>query len=166
MRNLIKKDKQLSVIVLALVLILVAAYFVFSGYTVSPGLLGSGCYPSPKFLCFNQTVDTNGQLSFTFSQNTGKSMHNVYFACVIQNGTQTVVPKPTEFNSTTVIGTSTLFSNETVYVTKLICYNTNGTIINIRNSTKPLFLNIWLRYTDTTAPKNFNITGVAIIRIT
>jgi hypothetical protein len=161
-----KKDEQVLIIALALALILAVTYFIFSGYTVSPGLLGSGCYPSSKFFCSNQTINTNGQISFTFSQNTNKSMYNVYFACVIQNGTQTVMPKPTEFNNTTIIGTSTLFSNKTVYVTKLICYNTNGTVISIRNLTKPLFLTIWLKYTNATSSKNFNIAGVAVIRIT
>lgn len=114
-------------------------------------LVYTTCIASPGYLCANAALNTNGQFSSQFGQNTGSAEYNVELACARGGDSNT---EPNNVSSWTGISNSTLQSGQIVSITGLQCYDPNGLPFSASiGSSFEGFL--WLNYTNSTAaPSN------------
>ncbi len=127
-----------AILIIAVVLGALFSLGIFNGSS----LLGTACIAGPGYLCTGVVLGITGNLLFTFGQSTGSNMYNVGMACgassssaglpanvlsmvlLASSGATTSVPA----NGVGASGPTgiTLTSGQTLSVSGLQCYGTNG----------------------------------------
>jgi hypothetical protein len=130
-----------AILIIAVVLGALFSLGVFGGGS----LVGTACVASPGYLCSSPTLGSNGELAFTFGQNTGSTIYNVQMACVATtnsvglpsngaawspiatNGLAVTMSGPNTANA--LGGSGGFVSGQEQAVTGLPCYGTTGIAI-------------------------------------
>ena len=156
----------LVVVAVVVVLAGLAGLFFFGVFNPTP-VSGNSCISYVSLVCSNLTMNSNGQLSFTWGQVSGSSEYNIMFACA-SNTTSAGMPStgnidPWYYISSTGAASRSapqfplkLKSGEKVNITQLQCYNSAGQ--DVGGAGKAFVGKIWYNYTaNASAPGPSNI---------
>jgi hypothetical protein len=161
-----------AILIIAVVLGALFSLGVFNGSS----LTATACIASSGYVCKSPIFDTNGNMSFTFGQLTGKPMYNVGVACA-GSATPTGLPNPSPTSGSAAMvyllansfpssipsssgtyagnvifaNTLTIANGGTISVTSLNCYGASGSdISNVARGTS-FSGGIWINYTANNA---------------
>lgn len=123
-------------------LVVAVLVFLFAGLTpaYAGAQLGCSCLPVVGFLCQYVTLSTGGNLSVTFGQNQGTTFYNVAMACAATTQPSGYPNPPNSItllyangSATNMVATASntpsklnVTSGQTIAVSRLRCYGTNG----------------------------------------
>ena len=106
------------------------------------------CVAVPSFACLpNATMNTKGQVSFTFIQSTGETLYNVSFACLVETNNHLILGN-SDFNTTALIGNNSIESGATSrVVVNLPCHTADGSVLTSQKiGTQFDNVSVWIRY--------------------
>ena len=131
-----------AILIIAVVLGALFSLGVFGGGS----LVGTACVASPGYLCSSPTLGVNGQISFTFGQNTGSTLYDLEFACAATSGSTGLPANMLSFSPISSTGagvantpanyanspsSSGFVSGQTISVSGLPCYGTTGLPLDV-----------------------------------
>ncbi len=141
-----------AILIIAVVLAALDFLGVFNGNT----FVGPSCLATPGYICSNpilaisNSLQPNNTLSFTFEQDTGQTLYNVWFACAASANSSTGLPNTrgalnNGFENFT--GITTLASGSSADVQGLRCYTAKGNLAQNLPIGSAFGGSIWIKYT-------------------
>ncbi len=155
---------------IAIMIITVVLYVIFSLGVFNPKLASIQCTPSPSFICVSYSVNTSSSLSMIISQSTGGTMYITGVACSSAMNSTSNLPAygnvhvlpyssaPQYYPNNALQNGIYLYSdNETSL--QAFCYNTKGKATNSLGYTFTGY--IWINYTFSNLPAVHYVSNVA-----
>lgn len=153
---------------LALAIVIALIFFIGLFYLLTSGNFrvigpGSSCHSRIALSCQDESINTNGQVTFSISQYTEETMYNVAIACIVGNSiipacvlygqcayNSSFIPEGYTFNTAAFGNNDMLLSGSLVPVKNLNCYTINGLRLGIQQSGKRFesSVYVWLKYTN------------------
>ncbi len=121
-----------AILIIAVVLGALFSLGVFGGGS----LVGTACVASPGYLCSGPALNSNGELSFQFGQNTGSSIYDIEMACAATSGSTGLPANMAAFSPISTAGVAqantvglsynAIVSGQTLSISTLPCYTSTG----------------------------------------
>lgn len=148
----------------AIISVVLFALYLIGLFSGGSNISGTTCLSSSPFVCTSPILGTNGNVVFTFSQNSGASWYNIRFLCLSSTSPYSegwtsaqgsnVGSLFTQLNSLTAAVYSGLSSSQSVIVGTITgngvpCYGSSGPI-GPQQVGAPFSGVLWINYTTNT----------------
>ncbi|MGC8622468.1 MAG: hypothetical protein ACP5SJ_02990 [Candidatus Micrarchaeia archaeon] len=155
---------------IAIMIITIALYIIFSLGVFNPKLASQQCTPSPSFICLSYSINKTSSFSIILSQSTGGTMYITGVACSSAVNSTSNIPAygnvhvlpyslaPQYYPNNALQNGAYLYSdNETLL--QVFCYNSKGKAASSLGYTFTGYL--WINYTFSNLPSVHYISKVA-----